>query len=66
VAKRKEGHKIVFVEVPEDLAGRLKRVAKLNDRSMTAEAVRAFRRHVEAEEKALGLAPPGVKRRGRQ
>jgi hypothetical protein len=48
--KRKAGHKVVFVEVPEGLAERLKAVAEHNHRSLTGEAVVAFERHVKTEE----------------
>ena len=48
--KRKAGHKVVFVETPEDLAARLAVVAEHNRRSLTGEAVFAFERPVKAEE----------------
>jgi hypothetical protein len=49
MAKRKQGHRIIFVEAPEDLARRLKDVARRNHRSMTGEAVLAIEEHVNAQ-----------------
>jgi hypothetical protein len=59
MAKRKEGHKVVFVEAPIELAERLRAVAKLNHRSVNGEAVVAIERHVEAEEAAGPSAGEG-------
>jgi hypothetical protein len=59
--RERAGYKALWVEAPVELVERLKTVAERNDRSFTAEAVRAFKRHVEAEEAALGIAPPGPK-----
>jgi hypothetical protein len=59
--KRKPGHKVVFVETPEDVADRLAAVAEHNRRSVTAEAIVAFERHVKSEEariKAEGAPLP--------
>jgi hypothetical protein len=47
---RKEGHKVVFVETPVELAERLAVIAKRNHRSITGEAIEAFERHCKAEE----------------
>jgi hypothetical protein len=52
MAKRKEGHEVLFVEVPVELKGRLRVVADRNHRSMVGEAVVALERHVAAEEEA--------------
>lgn len=61
-AKRKEGHRVVFVEMPEDLVARIKAVAKLNHRSMSGEVIEAMERHVKAEEAARSGAEPGSKK----
>lgn len=52
MAKRKEGHEVLFVEVPGELKERLRAVSKINRRSMVGEAVVAIERHVAAEEAA--------------
>lgn len=70
MAKRKEGHKVVFVEAPIELAERLKEVARLNHRSVNGEAVVAFERHVREEEAARSLdgglsESPPAKSKGR-
>lgn len=52
MAKRKEGHEVLFVEMPEELKERLRVVADRNRRSMVGEAVVALERHVMAEEAA--------------
>ncbi len=49
---RKEGHKVLFIEVPEELKERLRAVADRNHRSMVGEAVVAIEKHVKAEEAA--------------
>lgn len=53
-AKRKEGHRVVFVEVPEDLVARLKALAAIHHRSMSGEVIEAVERHVLAFESASG------------
>ena len=50
MAKRKEGHSVLFVEVPDELKDRLRVVADRNHRSMVGETIAAIERHVEAEE----------------
>jgi predicted transcriptional regulator len=50
MAKRKEGHEVLFVEVPEELKERLRVLADRNHRSMNGEAVVAIERYVAAEE----------------
>jgi hypothetical protein len=65
MAKRKEGHEVLFVEVPAALKERLRKVADLNHRSMVGEAVVAIERHVAAEEAARPAAPTAQKARAR-
>jgi hypothetical protein len=60
MAKRRKGHQVIFAEAPDELADRLKVVAKGNDRTITAEVLRAIRQHVEREEAALGITPPSA------
>ncbi len=57
--KRKPGHKVVFVETPEDLAARLAAIAEHNHRSVTGEAIVAFERHVKAEEARIRAETEG-------
>jgi predicted transcriptional regulator len=52
MAKRKEGHEVLFVEVPQELKERLRVVAERNRRSMNGEAVVAIERYLAAEEAA--------------
>lgn len=61
MAKRKEGHEVLFVEVPAALKERLRAVAKQNQRSMVGEAVVAIERHVAAEEEARPAEPTAAK-----
>jgi hypothetical protein len=61
MAKRKEGHEVLFVEVPEELKERLRVVSKWNQRSMVGEAVVAIERHVKAEEAARAEEAPPTK-----
>lgn len=49
--RQKEGHRIVTVVVPDELAGQMDKLAKNLGRSFTAEAIHAFQRHVKT--------PPG-------
>jgi hypothetical protein len=58
---RKEGHKVVFVETPTDLAERLAAVAKHNHRSITGEALAAFERHCRAEEARIKKEEGGTR-----
>ena len=66
MAKRKEGHEVLFVEVPQELKERLRVVADRNHRSMVAEAVVALERHVKAEEAACPEEATAQKGKGRK
>lgn len=66
MAKRKEGHEVLFVELPEELKERLAAVARTNRRSMTAEAVVAIERHVAVEEAQRPPEPTADKARGKK
>jgi hypothetical protein len=66
MAKRKEGHEVLFVEVPEALKERLRAVAKLNQRSMVGEAVVAIEQHVKAEEARRPAEPTAPKTRAKK
>jgi hypothetical protein len=61
MAKRKEGHEVLFVEMPVPLKERLRVVAKGNQRSMVGEAVVAIERHVAAAEAARPAEPTAAK-----
>jgi hypothetical protein len=50
--RRKEGFKVLWLEMPVALAKRLTAVAKANRRSTNAEATVAIEQHVTAAEKA--------------
>jgi hypothetical protein len=52
MAKRKEGHKPIFVEVPDALMERLRAVMDFNRRTLTAQVLLAIEQNVEQEEKA--------------
>ena len=65
MAKRKEGHEVLFVELPEGLKERLRVVAKGNQRSMVGEAVVAIQHHVKAEEAARPAEPIDDKAKGK-
>lgn len=56
MAKVKEGHVVLFLELPEPLKLRLREIGKRNHRSMVGEAVVAIERHVAIEEERLGLS----------
>jgi hypothetical protein len=64
MAKRKEGHEVLFVEVPVALKERLRAIAKLNKRSMASEGVVAIERHVVAEEVAHTVAAKRKAKKG--
>jgi hypothetical protein len=66
MAKRKEGHEVLFVEVPAALKERLRIVAKGNKRSMVGEAVVAIERHVAAEEMARAAEPTTAKAKAKR
>jgi plasmid stability protein len=66
MAKRKEGHEVLFVEVPEGLKERLRVVADRNHRSMNGEAVVAIERYVVAEEAAQPAEPTAQKTKGKK
>jgi predicted transcriptional regulator len=66
MAKRKEGHEVLFVEMPEELKERLRAVSKWNKRSMVGEAVVAIERHVKAEEAARAAETAGDKAKGKK
>jgi hypothetical protein len=65
MAKRKEGHEVLFVEVPAALKERLRAVAQQNRRSMVGEAVVAIERHVAAEEAAQAAEPTADRAKAR-
>lgn len=60
MAKRKEGHRVLFLELPDGLKERLRAIARGSRRSMVAEAQVAIERHIAIEEEALrriGIGP---------
>jgi hypothetical protein len=57
MAKRKEGYRVFYIEVPDELATTFIALAEANDRTLTAEVLRALRRHVEGERAGLGPIP---------
>lgn len=56
----REGHEGAYFEVPADVAAGLRALAEANGRTISAEAVSAFRRHIACPPVVLLVEGPGL------